>query len=175
MKSQSKNDDNNNFEWYKLNTTILGVREKKSGGFSIKIGKINNLNNQEDIKEDIKSFTTLLKKILDYYKYQFMTFNTNIKGLKENIKNLYEKELRTIGFGTYQGNNYVFQEKPKIGDIVLIAIKPYIGRYEKGPVKRILTGARYHPRGYKVMLNDKENMIGRIATVRKENHQKEIK
>ena len=161
--SQDKNDDNSNFEWYKLKSTILGVREKKSGGFTIKITK----------SEDIKSFTILLSKILDYYKYQFMTFD--IRGLKHNIKILYEKELRNIGFVVFQEHNYVFQERPKVGETVLIAIKPYIGRYERGQIKRILTSVRYHPRGYKVMLNDKEEMIGRIATVRKENHQKEIK
>jgi uncharacterized protein YwbE len=162
MRTQSK-DEKEDYEWYKLKTTILGVREKKSGGFTIKITK----------SEDIKSFTLLLNKILDYYKYQFMTFD--IRGLKHNIKILYEKELRNIGFVVFQEHNYVFQERPKVGETVLIAIKPYIGRYERGQIKRILTGARYHPRGYKVMLNDKEEMIGRIATIRKENHQKEIK
>jgi uncharacterized protein YwbE len=64
----------------------------------------------------------------------------------------------------------VFQEKPKKWDIVLIAIKPYIGRYEKGNVLRVLTGATYHPRGFKVMFNDKDNTVGRIATVRKKGH-----
>lgn len=162
MRTQSR-DEKEDYEWYKLKTTILGVREKKSGGFSIKISQT----------EDIKYFVLLLTKILDYYKYQYMTFD--IRGLKENIKNLYERELRNIGFGTYQGHNYVYQERPNIDDIVLIAIKPYIGTYERGHIKRILTGARYHPRGYKVMLNDKENTIGRIATVRKENHKKQIK
>jgi uncharacterized protein YwbE len=155
---QYSDDQDRNYDWYKLESTILGVREKVSGGFSIKIHQI----------DDLKSFKLLLKKILEYYKYQFMTFDT--RGFKDNIRSSFEKELRGIGFGTYQSHNMVYQERPNIGDTVLIAIKPYIGRYEKGKIVRVLTSARYHPRGYKVMLNDKESMIGRIATIRKKDH-----
>ena len=151
-------DTNENYDWYKIENTILGVREKKSGGFSIKSYNI----------ENIKSFKALLLKIIEYYKYQFITFDT--RSIKDNVKIIVEKELRNIGFGTYQSHNMVFQEKPRKGDTVLIAIKPYIGRYEKGNVLRVLTGAIYHPRGFKVMLNDKDNTVGRIATVRKKGH-----
>ncbi len=154
-------DDNQiNYDWYKLENTILGVREKKSGGFSVKIYYFENIN----------SFKELLLKILEYYKYQFITFDT--RSIKDNHKKIIEKELRSIGFGSYQSHNMVFQEKPRKGDIVLIAIKPYIGRYDKGKIEQILTSAKYHPRGYKVMLNDKEGTIGRIATIRKKNHKK---
>jgi uncharacterized protein YwbE len=154
-------DDNEmNYDWYKLENTILGVREKKSGGFSVKI-------NYFDF-ENISSFKNLLLKILEYYKYQFITFDT--RSIKDIHKKIIEKELRSIGFGSYQSHNMVFQEKPRKGDVVLIAIKPYIGRYEKGNVLRVLTGAMYHPRGFKVMLNDKDNTVGRIATIRKKGH-----
>jgi uncharacterized repeat protein (TIGR03833 family) len=149
-----------NYDWYKLESTILGVREKKSGGFSIRLQNLGN----------IKSFKLLLKKILDFYKYQFMTFDK--RSIRVNdLKNI-ETELKSMDFGTYQNHNMVFQEKPNLGDTVLIAIKPYIGTYEKGKVVQILTSAKYHPRGYKVMLNDKIGTIGRIATIRKEAHRK---
>jgi uncharacterized repeat protein (TIGR03833 family) len=146
----------NDYDLYKLGDNIIGVREKKSGGFGLKVDKYG----------DIKSFKILISKILDYYKYQFITFDSR------GIDKTFEDELRKMGFGSYQSNNVVFQEKPKIGDTVLIAIKPYIGRYEKGKVKRVLTGAGYHPRGFKVMLNDTDGTIGRIATIRKKNHKK---
>jgi len=151
-------DTNENYDWYKIENTVLGVREKKSGGFSIKSYHI----------DSVKAFKTLLLKIIEYYKYQFITFDT--RSIKDNVKIMVEKELRNMGFGSYQSHNMVFQEKPKKGDIVLIAIKPYIGRYEKGNVLRVLTGATYHPRGFKVMLNDKDNTVGRIATIRKKGH-----
>lgn len=151
-------DTNENYDWYKIENTVLGVREKKSGGFSIKSYHIDN----------VKAFKTLLLKIIEYYKYQFITFDT--RSIKDNVRIMVEKELRNMGFGSYQSHNMVFQEKPKKGDLVLIAIKPYIGRYEKGPVLRVLTGAAYHPRGFKVMFNDKDNTVGRIATVRKKDH-----
>lgn len=151
-------DTNENYDWYKIENTVLGVREKKSGGFSIKSYHI----------DSVKAFKTLLLKIIEYYKYQFITFDT--RSIKDNVKIMVEKELRNMGFGSYQSHNMVFQEKPKKGDVVLIAIKPYIGRYEKGSVLRVLTGATYHPRGFKVMFNDKDNTVGRIATVRKKDH-----
>lgn len=151
-------DTNENYDWYKIENTVLGVREKKSGGFSIKSYHI----------DSVKAFKTLLLKIIEYYKYQFITFDT--RSIKDNVKIMVEKELRNMGFGSYQSHNMVFQEKPRKGDVVLIAIKPYIGRYEKGSVLRVLTGATYHPRGFKVMFNDKDNTVGRIATVRKKDH-----
>ena len=152
------------YDWYKLRSTILGVREKQSGGFTIKA----------HILDDLSDFNNLLNKIIDFYKYQYIIFDTRSLNInqKKLTKDLYEQELRRIGFGTYQTNNFVFQEKPIIGDTVIVAIKPYIGRYDKGKVEQILTSAKYHPRGYKVMLNDKEGTIGRIATIRKKNHKK---
>jgi uncharacterized protein YtpQ (UPF0354 family) len=48
-----------------------------------------------------------------------------------------------MNFESFQSNNYVFQEKPKIGDIVLIAIKPYVGKYEKGKIKAMEEFIRY--------------------------------
>ncbi len=152
------------YDWYKVRSTILGVREKQSGGFTIKAHLLN----------DLSEFKTLIDKIIDYYKYQYIIFDTrslNINQKKLN-KEEYEQKLRQIGFGTYQTSNFVFQERPKIGDTVIVAIKPYIGRYDKGKIEKILTGAKYHPRGYKVMLADKEGTIGRIATIRKKNHKK---
>ena len=43
-----------------------------------------------------------------------------------------------LKFETFQTNNYVFQETPKVGDYVMIAIKPYTGKYEKGKKLPIL-------------------------------------
>jgi uncharacterized repeat protein (TIGR03833 family) len=157
MRDNSEDKDIN-YDWYKLESTIMGVREKKSGGFSIRLQEFGNT----------KSFKSLLKKILDFYKYQFMTFDKRSIHAKDR-QNI-ETELRNMSFGTYQSHDMVFQERPKVGDMVLIAIKPYDGTYEKGKVVQILTGAKYHPRGYKVMLNDKIGTIGRIATIRKEAH-----
>jgi uncharacterized repeat protein (TIGR03833 family) len=148
--------DNKNYDWYKIENTIIGAREKASGGIGVKIFEYGN----------IKDFINLIGKIIEYYKYQYITFDSR------NLDNEYEKELYKFGFGSYQNNNLVYQVKPRIGDNVLIAIKPYVGRYESGIVKRVLTGARYHPRGFKVMLNDKNETIGRIATIVKKNHKK---
>jgi uncharacterized protein YwbE len=153
-------DKDSNYDWYKIDSTILGVREKKSGGFAIKLHQFG----------DIISFKKLLIKILDHHKYQFMIFDTRSLSLKDNIRVVVEKELRNMKFGTYQSYNMVFQERPRKGDMVMIAIKPYVGRYEKGKVERVLTGAMYHPRGYKVMLEDKNNTVGRIATIIKKGH-----
>jgi uncharacterized protein YwbE len=155
---QISDDREGNYDWYKLNTTIMGVREKQSGGFAIKLYQSN----------EIESFKVLLKKILNHYKYQFMIFDT--RSLTNNMRGLIEKELRNMQFGTYQSYNMVFQEKPRKGDMVMIAIKPYVGRYEKGKVDRVLTGAMYHPRGFKVMLNDTNKTVGRIATIVKKAH-----
>ena len=77
-----------------------------------------------------------LKILEDGLYYKSMYIKTS---LVDNIKILYEKELRNIGFVVFQEHNYVFQERPKVGETVLIAIKPYIGRYERGQIKRILT------------------------------------
>jgi uncharacterized protein YwbE len=146
--------DNKNYDWYKIGNTILGAREKVSGGFGLKIFEYGSLND----------FIILIGKIIEYYKYQYITFDSR------NLYPEYEKELSKMGFGNYQNNNLVYQAKPRIGDTVLIAIKPYVGKYETGKVKRVLTGARFHPRGFKVMLNDKNETIGRIATIVKKNH-----
>ena len=94
-------DTNENYDWYKIENTVLGVREKKSGGFSIKSYHI----------DSVKAFKTLLLKIIEYYKYQFITFDT--RSIKDNVKIMVEKELRNMGFGSYQSHNMVFQEKPK--------------------------------------------------------------
>jgi uncharacterized protein YwbE len=152
-------ENDGDFEWYKNKSCIIGVREKRSGGFSIKV-------NQYGTLED---FRKLLGLILDFYRYQYMTFDP--RGLKDP----FTKELNDIGFRPYQRFPLSFQERPKIGAIVLIAIKPYVGRYEKGKIKRVLTGKPFHPRGFKVMLANKEETIGRIATIRKKGHKHTVK
>lgn len=151
MISQSKASD---YDWYKLGTTIIGVREKRSGGFSIKTHQYG----------DPKTFKTLLDKIIDYYRYQFLTYDT--RGLSPDFKNILVKR----GFKAYQRNPLAFQERPLVGQKVLIAIKPYVGRYESGIIKKVLTSKGFHPRGFKVMLNDKNQTVGRIATIRKKGH-----
>jgi uncharacterized repeat protein (TIGR03833 family) len=148
--------DNKNYDWYKIGNTIIGAREKVSGGFGLKVFELGS----------ITTFINLIKKIIEYYQYQFITFDSR------NLTYDFEIELRKFGFDSYQNYNMVYQSKPRIGDSVLIAIKPYIGRYESGIVKRVLTGAKFHPRGFKVMLNDKNETIGRIATIIKKNHKK---
>lgn len=152
-------ENNEDFEWYKNKSSIIGVREKRFGGFSIRVKEYGTL---EDFKK-------LLGLILDFYRYQYMTFDS--RGLQEP----FTKELNEIGFRPYQKFPLCFQERPKIGAIVLIAIKPYVGRYEKGKIKRVLTGKPFHPRGFKVMLADKEETIGRIATIRKKGHKHSVK
>ena len=42
--------------------------------------------------------------------------------------------------------------RPKVGDKVKIAIKPYKGRTEIGIVKNVLTKRKFHSRGHKVRL-----------------------
>ena len=165
MRNDESIETNDLYDWYKLESVIIGVREKKMGGYSIKIHERNS-------ELNLKSLKSLLTKIVDYYKYQFMTFDS--RNISEKYRKNIDILLREIGFGKYQQHNYVFQEKPRVDDTVLIAIKPYNGVYEKGKVLKILTGAKYHPRGYKVMLNDKNGTIGRIATIRKEAHRKAI-
>ena len=150
-KSVAKKDD---FDWYKLESNILGVREKASGGFAIKPKQLGTVN----------IFKELLDKIIDYYRFQYLTFDSR------GVPNEYLKELKNLKFETFQTNNYVFQEKPKIGDMVVIAIKPYDGKYEKGKIKAILTNIKYHPRGVKVVLDNKNSTIGRIATIFKKAH-----
>jgi len=147
------------FDWYKNKSCIMGVREKKSGGFSLRVHQYGTLDD----------FRKIIGLILDYYRYQFITYDT--RGLKEPFK----KELTSMGFKSYQRHPVAFQERPKIGAIVLIAIKPYVGRYEKGKIQRVLTGAPFHPRGYKVMLGNRDGSIGRIATIRKKGHKHSFK
>ena len=142
------------YDWYQLESTILGVREKNSGGFGIKPKQLGS----------VKSFINLLKKIIDYYKYQYLSFDSR------GIPDEYLKELKDLEFETFQKNNYVFQESPNVGDTVIIAIKPYEGKYAKGKIKAILTNIKYHPRGVKVVLSDKNSTVGRIATVIKKEH-----
>ena len=165
MRNGESIERNDLYTWYKFESIIIGVREKKMGGYSIKI-------HDNYFELNMKSLKSLLNKILDYYKYQFMTFDS--RNIGEKYRKNMDLLLREIGFGKYQQHNYVFQEKPRVNDTVLIAIKPYNGVYEKGKVLKILTGAKYHPRGFKVMLNDKNGTIGRIATIRKEAHRKVI-
>jgi uncharacterized repeat protein (TIGR03833 family) len=153
------------YKWFKIGDVILGVREKTTGGFSIRVNQYH-LGNEKGI--DLGSFKSLLTKILKYYRYQFMTFD--MRGIRNNDRGIIQKELNEIGFGEYSSHNVVFQERPVIGDSVLVAIKPYVGRYEKGKIAKVLTGARYHPRGYKVMFAN--GIVGRIATIVKEKHQK---
>lgn len=151
QKSIVKKDD---FDWYKLESNILGVREKRMGGFTIKPKQLG----------DILLFNSLVDKILKHYRFQYLTFDSR------GVPDEYLKELKNLDFEVFQSNNYVFQEKPKIGDAVLIAIKPYTGEYKKGNIKAILTNIKYHPRGVKVVLDDKKSTIGRIATIVKKAH-----
>ena len=137
------------YDWYQLESTILGVREKNSGGFGIKPKQL----------VIVKSFINLLNKIINYYKYQYLSFDSR------GIPDEYLKELKDLGFDTFQKSNYVFQESPNVGDTVIIAIKPYEGKYAKGKIKAVLTNIKYHPRGVKVVLSDKNATVGRIATI----------
>jgi uncharacterized repeat protein (TIGR03833 family) len=148
QKSVVKRDD---FDWYKYESNLIGVRERKSGGYAIKPKQIGT----------ISSFKTLIEKIIKYYRFQYLTFDSHSVPIE------YLNELKAMKFETFQTNNYVFQETPKVGDYVMIAIKPYTGKYEKGKIKAILTNIKYHPRGVKVVLNDKNSTIGRIATLEK--------
>jgi uncharacterized repeat protein (TIGR03833 family) len=148
-KSNIKNDT---FDWYKIDSTIMGIAEKDTGGYMIKVAKIG----------EIESFVKLIKEILDYYKFQYLTLDST------SIPDEYLKELKKLHFKTFQENNYVFQEQPKIGDTVIIAIKPYEGKYDQGKIKAILTNVKYHPRGVKVVLDDSKSTVGRIALVKKE-------
>ena len=70
----SSEDKDSNYDWYKLDSTIIGVREKQSGGFAIKLYQ----------SGELTSFKKILLKILEHYKYQFMIFDT--RSLKDNIK-----------------------------------------------------------------------------------------
>jgi hypothetical protein len=80
------------YDWYQLESTILGVREKNTGGFGIKPKQLGS----------VKSFITLLKKIINYYKYQYLSFDSR------GIPDEYLKELKDLEFETFQKNNYVF-------------------------------------------------------------------
>jgi uncharacterized repeat protein (TIGR03833 family) len=147
----AKRDD---FDWYQYESNIIGVREKNSGGYAIKPKQIGT----------VASFKNLIEKIIKYYRFQYLTFDSR------SVPDEYLKELKSMKFETFQTNNYVFQETPKIGDYVMIAIKPYTGKYEKGKIKAVLTNVKYHPRGVKIVLDDKNSTVGRIATVIKKNH-----
>ena len=57
----------------------------------------------------------------------------------------------------------IISGKPKKGDWVEIAIKPYKGKTEIGIVKDVLTKKKVHPRGHKVRL--KSGTIGRILKI----------
>jgi uncharacterized repeat protein (TIGR03833 family) len=153
QKSIPKKDD---YDWYNLDNNILGVREKNAGGFGIKVKQVGS----------IESFISLIKKIIDYYKFQYLSFDSR------GIPIEYLKELKKLNFESFQANNYVFQETPNIGDMVIIAIKPYEGKYARGKIKAILTNVKYHPRGVKVVLSDRNATVGRIATIIKKEHLK---
>lgn len=57
--------------------------------------------------------------------------------------------------------------RPKVGDKVKIAIKPYKGRTEIGIVKNVLTKRKFHSRGHKVRLQS--GTIGRVVRIIKRN------
>ena len=44
--------------------------------------------------------------------------------------------------------------KPRIGDKVIINIKPYNNNLHKGRVVKVLTKSKYHPKGHKVILHN---------------------
>lgn len=57
-------------------------------------------------------------------------------------------------------------EKPKVGDKVVINIKPYNDNFYTGIVAKVLTKSEYHPRGHKVILQE-SNKVGRVVKILK--------
>ena len=124
-----------NFDWFQYKSNIIGVREKNSGGFAIKPKQIGS----------VSSFKVLIEKIIKYYRFQYLTFDS-------------------------RGVTQKYLDELTLPASLLLLPKPYVGKYEKGKIKAILTNIKYHPRGVKVVLDDKNSTIGRIATIVKKNH-----
>ena len=77
--------------------------------------------------------------------------------------------LRVSSLGKAGGNGqYVDLKKaprpPRVGDKIKIIVKPYhLKKFINGIVKRVLTKARMHRRGHKVMLQD--GTVGRTVEI----------
>lgn len=137
---------------YTYKNNKIAVYPLSTGGYSIKIVRKSNDPNR------MEHFGKLINGILDRYAYQYLVFQ--VRGLEDEYLDIIKK----IGF-IQESRGLIYQEKPKIGYWVLIAIKPYTGDYAQGYVKRILTGKGFHPRGFKVMLNDTKETVGRLAVI----------
>ena len=61
MRNDGSSISSDSYNWYKFESIIIGVREKKMGGYSIKI-------HDNYFELNMKSLKSLLNKILDYYK-----------------------------------------------------------------------------------------------------------
>jgi len=138
----------NHVKEYTYKTSQIYIYPQSSGGYSAKM----------ILPGSGHDFHKLVNLILDRYTYQYFIFQTRNLGSEQT------DILKKIGFVSHS-NSFVYQEKPKLGYWVLIAIKPYVGDYAQGYVKRILTGNGFHPRGFKVMLNDESETVGRLATI----------
>lgn len=86
------------------------------------------------------------------------------KNLKGGKKRRSSKGKRRSSKGKRRGKRMEFSKgfskKPKVGDFVIISIKPYRGKTVSGIVKKVLTKRKYHSRGHKVLLESGE--IGRV-------------
>jgi len=144
----------NHIKEYVYKNIIIVVYPLSSGGFSIKVNKLDSINNQE-----LKiHFNKLINNIIDRYPYQYLIFIVN------NLHKEYIEILNKIGF-VETNRGFVYQEKPKIGHWALVAIKPYNGDYAQGYVKNVLTSKGFHPRGFKLKLNDEKETVGRVAVI----------
>jgi uncharacterized protein YwbE len=141
----------NHVKEYTYKDIIIVVNPLSSGGFSLNVSKINNISSKI-------YFDKLVNNIIDRYPYQYLIFN--IRTLDKEYINI----LHKIGF-VETNRGLVYQEKPKIGHWALIAIKPYTGDYAQGYVKNVLTNKGFHPRGFKLKLNDEKETVGRVAVI----------
>lgn len=142
----------NHTKEYIYKNTTLTVYPLSSGGYSIKFVQENN---QVDNKID---FDKLVNSVIDKYPYQYLVFQIR------NLPKEYLEVLKKIGFRE-TNRGLVYQEKPKIGHWALVAIKPYVGDYAQGYVKQVLTSKGFHPRGFKLKLNDEKETVGRVAVI----------
>lgn len=142
----------NQIKEYIYKNITLAVYPLASGGFSIKLRQKSNHQDAET------HFNKLVNGVLDRYPYQYLVFQ--VRGLPKE----YLSVVKKIGFQE-TSRGLVYQEKPKIGHWALVAIKPYVGDYAQGYVKQVLTSKGFHPRGFKLKLNDEAETVGRVAVI----------
>ena len=97
-------------------------------------------------------------------KKRYYRIKKNKKCVGKSTHNATVTRISCEDFDDPSKNKTIGRVMPRIGDTVIIIIKPYQDyNCEQGVVQRVLTKKRYHSRGHKVLL--KSGKIGRTLKI----------